>query len=153
MPRAPSHSSQLRRQQAIETLLELASERPPSQIRTAQISDRMGLSEATLFHHSPSKESLWLASLEHAIALAWQPIDTLLQLRRPRGALAREHRWPCSWQGLQLVQQQAAQCGPLQQRGAHPISQLIGEPVGRQGQGQGRGREGRLQLRQVFGAV
>ncbi len=91
MPRAPSRSSQLRRQQAIETLLELASERPPSQIRTAQISERMGLSEAALFRHFPSKESLWLATLEHGIALAWQQIDHLLRsprsLTRPLDAL------------------------------------------------------------------
>jgi TetR/AcrR family transcriptional regulator len=91
MPRAPSRSGQLRRQQAIDTLLELASERPPSQIRTAQISERMGLSEAALFRHFPSKESLWLATLEHAIARAWQQIDTLLQSRgaqtRPLEAL------------------------------------------------------------------
>ena len=82
MPRVPSRSGQLRRQQAIDNMLELASERPPSQIRTAQISERMGLSEAALFRHFPSKESLWLTTLEHAIARAWQQIETLLQLRR-----------------------------------------------------------------------
>lgn len=81
MPRAPSRSSQLRRQQAIDTLLELASERPPSQIRTAQISERMGLSEAALFRHFASKESLWLATLEHGIARAWKQIDAYLQGR------------------------------------------------------------------------
>ena len=80
MPRAASQSTQQRRQQAIDTLLELASERPPSQIRTAQISERMGLSEAALFRHFPSKEHLWLATLEDAIARAWQPVEHLLAM-------------------------------------------------------------------------
>lgn len=80
MPRAASQSTQQRRQQAIETLLELASEGPPSQIRTAQISERMGLSEAALFRHFPSKEHLWLATLEDAIARAWAPVDHLLAM-------------------------------------------------------------------------
>lgn len=75
MARAPSRSSQLRRQQAIDTLLELAAELPPSQIRTAQISTRMGLSEAALFRHFPSKASLWLASLEYAIAETWRLVE------------------------------------------------------------------------------
>lgn len=75
MARAPSRSSQLRRQQAIDTLLELASELPPSQIRTAQISTRMGLSEAALFRHFPSKECLWLATLDYAIEQAWQLVE------------------------------------------------------------------------------
>jgi AcrR family transcriptional regulator len=42
----------------------------------------MGLSETALFRYFPSKESPWLATLEHGIALAWQPIDHLL--RSPR---------------------------------------------------------------------
>lgn len=77
MPRAPSQPGQQRRLQAITTLLELASEQPPSQISTAQISARMGLSEAALFRHFPSKEALWLATLEHALDQAWQRLNQL----------------------------------------------------------------------------
>jgi TetR/AcrR family transcriptional regulator len=90
MSRAAAQSGLLRRQQAIDTLLELASELPPSQIRTAQISQRMGLSEAALFRHFPTKESLWFSTLEHAIGFAWREVEKALDgLDDPLDAIYR----------------------------------------------------------------
>lgn len=79
MPRAPSLPSEARRLQVVTHLLELASEMPPTQIRTAQIAKRMGLSEAALFRHFPSKQDLWLATLEHAITQLWQQVEEAVQ--------------------------------------------------------------------------
>jgi AcrR family transcriptional regulator len=60
-------------------LLALAWQRPPAGIRTAEIAERMGVSQPALFRHFPSKEALWCAALQHITTLSWQRIDALSQ--------------------------------------------------------------------------
>ena len=77
MPRAVATPAEQRRQQAIDALLALAWEQAPSQIRTAEIAARMGVTQAALFRHFPTKEALWCAALEHITSLSWQSIEML----------------------------------------------------------------------------
>lgn len=77
MPRAVATPAEQRRQQAIDALLALAWEQAPSQIRTAEIAARMGVTQAALFRHFPTKEALWCAALEHITSISWQSIEML----------------------------------------------------------------------------
>ncbi|MCP9832769.1 MULTISPECIES: TetR/AcrR family transcriptional regulator [unclassified Cyanobium] len=79
MPRAIAAPADQRRQQAIEALLALAWERAPSVIRTAEIAERMGVTQPALFRHFPTKEALWQAALEHITNSSWQRIEALNQ--------------------------------------------------------------------------
>lgn len=79
LPRAVAAPADQRRQQAIEALLALAWERAPSSIRTAEIAERMGVTQPALFRHFPTKEALWQAALEHITSLSWQRIEALNQ--------------------------------------------------------------------------
>jgi TetR/AcrR family transcriptional regulator len=84
--RAVAAPADQRRQQAIDALLQLAWEQAPSRIRTAEIAARMGVTQAALFRHFPTKEALWCAALEHITSLSWQRIEAL----RDRGDTAGE---------------------------------------------------------------
>lgn len=77
-----------RRAVIVETVLTLAAEGNPSEITTAAIAERMGLTQGALFRHFPSKDAIWeavmawaartLASrLEAAIAASPTPLDAL----------------------------------------------------------------------------
>ena len=77
-----------RRAVIVETVLTLAAEGNPSEITTAAIAERMGLTQGALFRHFPSKEAIWeavmawaartLASrLEAAAAASPTPLDAL----------------------------------------------------------------------------
>jgi len=79
LPRAVAAPADQRRQQAIESLLALAWERAPSSIRTAEIAERMGVTQPALFRHFPTKEALWQVALEHITSLSWQRIEALNQ--------------------------------------------------------------------------
>jgi AcrR family transcriptional regulator len=61
----------------MDALLTLAWEQAPSGIRTAEIAARMGVTQAALFRHFPTKEALWCAALEHITSLSWQRIEAL----------------------------------------------------------------------------
>jgi len=50
-----------RRAVIVETVLALAAEGNPSEITTAAIADRMGLTQGALFRHFPSKDAIWEA--------------------------------------------------------------------------------------------
>jgi TetR/AcrR family transcriptional regulator len=86
LPRAVAAPADQRRQQAIDALLTLAWEQAPSGIRTAEIAARMGVTQAALFRHFPTKEALWCAALEHITSLSWQRIEAL----QDRGGTAGE---------------------------------------------------------------
>ncbi len=53
-----------RRARTVETVIELAGEQNPSDITTAAIAKRMGLTQGALFRHFPSKDSLLEAVME-----------------------------------------------------------------------------------------
>lgn len=53
-----------RRLVIVETVIELAGEQNPSEITTAAIAKRMGLTQGALFRHFPNKESILQAVME-----------------------------------------------------------------------------------------
>ena len=66
MPRAAAVSAAARRAHAVEALLLLARETAPDQITTAAIAARMGVSQAALFRHFPSREAIWTEAVSWA---------------------------------------------------------------------------------------
>jgi AcrR family transcriptional regulator len=77
-----------RRADAIETVVNLASEQNPDEITTTAIAERMGLSQGALFRHFPNKEAIlkgvieWVAErlmtrVDKAVAKADSPIEAL----------------------------------------------------------------------------
>jgi len=76
-----------RRAVIVETVLTLAAEGNPSEITTAAIAERMGLTQGALFRHFPSKDAIWeavmawaartLASRLEAAAASPTPLDAL----------------------------------------------------------------------------
>lgn len=57
-------SAEKRRELTIETVIALAAEQNPSDITTAAIARRMGLTQGALFRHFPSKDALLQAVME-----------------------------------------------------------------------------------------
>lgn len=77
-----------RRNLTVETVIELAAEQNPSDITTAAIAHRMGLTQGALFRHFPSKDAIFqavmawvserlLTRVEAAAAGAASPTDAL----------------------------------------------------------------------------
>lgn len=60
-----THPKQLpadeRRAVTVEAVIELAAEQNPSEITTAAIAKRMGLTQGALFRHFPNKDTIWEA--------------------------------------------------------------------------------------------
>ncbi len=80
--------AQERRLVIVETVVELAGEQNPSEITTAAIAKRMGLTQGALFRHFPNKDAIlqavmeWvserlLSRIEKAIAAKSSPLDAL----------------------------------------------------------------------------
>ncbi|MBN9459852.1 MAG: TetR family transcriptional regulator [Burkholderiales bacterium] len=53
-----------RRAVTVETVIGLAAEQNPSEITTAAIATRMGLTQGALFRHFPTKDAIWQAVME-----------------------------------------------------------------------------------------
>ncbi|HMM50677.1 MAG TPA: TetR/AcrR family transcriptional regulator [Burkholderiaceae bacterium] len=53
-----------RRAETVDTVLALSAERNPSEITTAAIARRMGLTQGALFRHFPSKDAIWAAVMD-----------------------------------------------------------------------------------------
>lgn len=53
-----------RREVTVQTVIELAGEQNPSQITTAAIAKRMGLTQGAIFRHFPNKDAILLAVME-----------------------------------------------------------------------------------------
>lgn len=53
-----------RRAVTVETVIGLAAEQNPSEITTAAIAARMGLTQGALFRHFPTKDAIWQAVME-----------------------------------------------------------------------------------------
>lgn len=80
--------AQQRRSITIEAAVRLAGERNPSDVTTAAIAERMGLTQPALFRHFPSKDAIWtgvmewvaerlLANLDRASASAASPMAAI----------------------------------------------------------------------------
>lgn len=81
-------STEQRRADAVETVVNLASEQNPDEITTTAIAERMGLSQGALFRHFPNKDAIlkgvmeWVAEklmarVDKAVAEAGSPIEAL----------------------------------------------------------------------------
>ncbi|MDD2453466.1 MAG: TetR/AcrR family transcriptional regulator [Synergistaceae bacterium] len=77
-----------RRAVIVETVLTLAAEGNPSEITTAAIADRMGLTQGALFRHFSNKDAIWeavmtwvserlLERVDHASLSALNPLEGL----------------------------------------------------------------------------
>lgn len=81
-------SADQRRAVTVSAVLELAAERNPSEITTAAIAERMGLTQGALFRSFPTKDAVWravmewvterlLARIEHASAGIESPLAAM----------------------------------------------------------------------------
>ena len=53
-----------RRAVTVEVVIQLAAEKNPSTITTAEIAGRMNLTQGALFRHFPTKDTLWQSVME-----------------------------------------------------------------------------------------
>lgn len=68
-----------RRAITVETVIELAAEQNPSDITTAAIAKRMGLTQGALFRHFPTKESILGAVMQWVAEHLLRRVDTAIQ--------------------------------------------------------------------------
>lgn len=91
-----------RRAVTVETVVELAAEQNPSEITTAAIATRMGLTQGALFRHFPSKDAIWravmdwvaerlMARVDRAARSAASPLGALEAIFMAHVALIAEH--------------------------------------------------------------
>ncbi|HEC19612.1 MAG TPA: TetR/AcrR family transcriptional regulator [Gammaproteobacteria bacterium] len=91
-----------RRLVTVETVIELAGEQNPSEITTAAIAKRMGLTQGALFRHFPNKDALFqavmewvserlLSRIEKAVAAKASPLDALESMFMAHVAFIGEH--------------------------------------------------------------
>jgi TetR/AcrR family transcriptional regulator len=57
-------TTELRQAGLVEAALQLASQRSPIEITTAELAKAVGISQGAVFKHFPSKEAIWLAVLD-----------------------------------------------------------------------------------------
>ncbi|MDY0331039.1 MAG: TetR/AcrR family transcriptional regulator [Thiomonas sp.] len=61
----PAHlPAEERREATVESVIELAARRNPSDITTTAIAQHMGLTQGALFRHFPSKDAIWEAVMD-----------------------------------------------------------------------------------------
>ncbi len=91
-----------RRMVTVETVIELAAEQNPSEITTAAIAQRMGLTQGALFRHFPNKDALlqavmeWvserlLSRIEKAVGAKSSPLDALESMFMAHVAFIGKH--------------------------------------------------------------
>ena len=91
-----------RRLVTVETVIELAGEQNPSEITTAAIAKRMGLTQGALFRHFPNKDAMlqavmeWVARrllsrLERAVDANSSPLDALKDMFMAHVEFIAEH--------------------------------------------------------------
>lgn len=57
-------TGEVRRQQIVETVLDLVTERGADGVSVQAIADRIGLTQPAVFRHFPNKEAIWLSVME-----------------------------------------------------------------------------------------
>ncbi len=91
-----------RRAVTVETVVELAAEQNPSEITTAAIATRMGLTQGALFRHFPTKDAIWravmdwvaerlMARVDRAARSATSPLGALEAIFMAHVAFIAEH--------------------------------------------------------------
>lgn len=73
----PYLSAELRRAEAVATVIELAASHDPAVLTTGQIAAAMGVSQGALFRHFPDKLAIWTAVLEWTSGELNHRFDTL----------------------------------------------------------------------------
>lgn len=77
-----------RRAVTVETVVELAAEQNPSEITTAAIATRMGLTQGALFRHFPTKDAIWRAVMDWVAERLMSRVDRAASsAASPLGAL------------------------------------------------------------------
>ncbi|MCL4772690.1 MAG: TetR/AcrR family transcriptional regulator [Burkholderiaceae bacterium] len=83
MDSSPRHlPADARRAETVDTVLALAAEQHPSEITTAAIARRMGLTQGALFRHFPTKDAIWAA------VMAWVAERLMARVERAAQAAA-----------------------------------------------------------------
>ena len=67
-----------RRAVTVEAVIELAAEKNPASITTAEIAERMQLTQGALFRHFPTKDALWQSVMEWVTAQLLGRIDKVI---------------------------------------------------------------------------
>ncbi len=67
-----------RRAVTVEAVIELAAEKNPASITTAEIAERMQLTQGALFRHFPNKDALWQSVMEWVAAQLLGRIDKVI---------------------------------------------------------------------------
>jgi len=67
-----------RRAVTVEAVIELAAEKNPASITTAEIAERMQLTQGALFRHFPTKDALWQSAMEWVTAQLLGRIDAVI---------------------------------------------------------------------------
>ena len=78
-PRKKNLPAAERRAVTVETVVELAAEQNPSDITTAAIAKRMGLTQGALFRHFPNKDAILQAVMEWVAELLLARVDKAVQ--------------------------------------------------------------------------
>ncbi len=81
-------SKEKRRAMTVEAVVELAGEQNPSEITTAAIANRMGLTQGALFRHFPNKDAILQAVMEWVAERLMSRIEKAVHAKSsPLGAL------------------------------------------------------------------
>lgn len=81
-------SKEKRRAMTVEAVVELAGEQNPSEITTAAIANRMGLTQGALFRHFPNKDAILQAVMEWVAERLMSRIEKAVDAKSsPLGAL------------------------------------------------------------------
>lgn len=86
-PVAKYLSADERRQLTVEAVIGLAAEQNPSEITTAAIAQRMGVTQGALFRHFPSKDAIWESVMSWVADQLLAALDTAAQGADPLGGL------------------------------------------------------------------
>lgn len=96
------HSAEERREEAVEAVIELASEHSPEGITTQAIASRIGVTHGALFRHFPDKAAIWRTVFDWlgvrlgrvadaAMASGGTPLEVLERLFHAQVAFVADH--------------------------------------------------------------
>lgn len=87
MPQTSKKPTEQRQSDLIAAALILAAGRSPADITTAELAAAVGLSQAAVFRHFPSKEAVWLAALDWVHGHLMAQLRAAAQQATPLAAL------------------------------------------------------------------
>ena len=74
-------SSDERRNEIVQAVLDLAGEHGPDAVTTQAIADRIGVTQGALFRHFPDKEAIWLAVFDWVRAALGAAVDAAIDAK------------------------------------------------------------------------